>query len=198
MAEELDIRSVWNRSKAKEDPSSLRIDKLERKGTKTILYWIKMILWIEFGLTIISMPFLLVYVTARGDSTAWITFYIIVTFIYLCYYQFLIYQIRKFSYDGNVLQSLKKVYGYLWFYHLHYKVVFWLSMICGIAFAFQDPASAEELAKIETTKQWALVIAVWAVMLLVIGAVFHTLLHLIYGRKITRLRQMVKDLESGE
>lgn len=198
MAEDLDIKSVWNRTKAKEDPSSLQIDKLDRKGAKTTLYWIKIILWIEFTLTLISMPFLVVFTTSRGDSTGFITFYIVLTIIYLFYYQFLIYQIRKFSYDGNVLQNLKRLYGHLRFYILHYYVVFWISLVVGFIYGILDPVNAEALSMIQTTKQWAIVIAIWTLLLAIVGGVFHLLIYLIYGRKIKRIRKMVKDLESEQ
>ncbi len=198
MAEDLDIKSVWNRTKAKEDPSSLQIDKLERKGAKTTLYWIKIILWIEFTLTLVSMPFLVVFTTSRGDSTGFITFYIVLTVIYLFYYQFLIYQIRKFSYDGNVLQNLKRLYGHLRFYILHYYVVFWISLVVGFIYGILDPVNAEALSMIQTTKQWVIVIAIWTLLLAIVGGVFHLLIYLIYGRKIKRIRKMVKDLESEQ
>lgn len=196
MAEdELDIRSVWNRSKAKEDPSLLQIDKLERKGTKTTLYWIKIILWIEFTLTIVGMPFMIVYVSARGDSTGWIAFYCFISIVYLFYYQFLIQQIRRFSYDGNVLASLKKLYGYLRFYLLHYKVVFWLSAIFSIIYTYYEPAHQEVYANIQTTKEWVLIIIIWTLMLTLFGGLFHLIIHLIYGRKITRLRNIIDGLK---
>lgn len=198
MAEELDIRSVWNKGKAKEDPSALQIDKLERKGTKTTLYWIKVILWIEFWTTLVSIPFLVSYVTKRGDSTGAIIAYLCLIVVYLVYYQFLIWQIRKFSYDGNVLQSLKKLYGYLRFYILHYYVVFWISLVVGFIYGLSDPANQKQLALIETNKQWAMVIAVWTVMLALIGGIFHLVIYLLYGRKIKRLRKMVQDLESEQ
>lgn len=198
MAEELDIRSVWNKGKAKEDPSALQIDKLERKGTKTTLYWIKVILWIEFWLTLVSLPFLLIYVIKRGDAAGLIIVYLCVTLVYLFYYQFLIKQIRRFSYDGNVLQSLKKVYRYLRFYILHYYVVFWISIVLGFIYGLSDPANQEQLELIKTDKQWAIVIAIWTVMLGLIGGVFHLAIYLIYGRKIKRLRKMVQDLEKED
>ena len=57
MAEDFDIKSVWNKSKAKEDPSALQIDKLKRsKGTRPTRVWIKTILWTEFWLTSNSFP----------------------------------------------------------------------------------------------------------------------------------------------
>ncbi len=198
MAEELDIKSVWNRSKAKEDPASLQIDKLERKGTKTTLYWIKIILWIEFSLTLVSLPFIVIYTKSRGDSDGLITFYVFLSIVYLFYYQFLIYQIRKFNYDGNVLQSLKKLYGYLRFYILHYYVVFWISLIVGFIYGLMEPANQQDLALIQTTKQWVIVITIWVVMLAIVGGIFHFIIYLIYGRKIKRIRKMVKDLEEDE
>ncbi|MEO9485393.1 MAG: hypothetical protein ABJG47_18180 [Ekhidna sp.] len=198
MAEEIDIRSVWNKSKAKENPSSLQIDKLERKGTRTTLYWIKIILWVEFWITIVLIPLMTYLTIKRGDSIGLIIFYVLVTIVYLIYYQFLIRQIRRFSYDGNVLQSLKKVYGYLRFYLLHYKVVFWISVVMGFIYGVSDPANHADLSKIESTEQWAAVIAVWVISLSVIGGLFHLLLHLIYGRKVKRLKKMVKDLASEQ
>ena len=198
MAEDLDIKSVWNRTKAKEDPSSLHIDKLERKGTKNTLYWIKVILWIEFSLTLVSLPFMVVYVNSRGDSFGIIIFYIIITFVYLFYYQFLIRQIKKFSYDGNVLQNLKKLYGYLRFYILHYYVVFWISLIVGFIYGLMDPANEANLSLLQTAKQWAIVIILWSLLLGAVGEIFHFLIYLIYGRKIKRVRKMVKDLENEE
>lgn len=195
MAEDLDIRSVWNRTKEKEDPSSLKIDKLERKGTRTTLYWIKIILWIECAMTILLMPFLIIYMSNKGDSFALIAAYVCINVIYLFYYQFLIHQIRKFNYAGNVLQSLKKVYGYLWFYLMHYKVVLWISMIFGFIYGLYDPANAEVMSKIKTTEQWVKMLAFSAVLLGIVGAIFHLLLHLVYGRKIKRLKRRIKDLE---
>ncbi|WP_436517167.1 hypothetical protein [Ekhidna sp. To15] len=198
MAEEIDIRSVWNRSKAKEDPSSLQINKLERKGTKNTLYWIRIILWIEFSLTIISMPFMIVYVTSRGDSLGLIAIYIFISVVYLFYYQFLIRQIRQFSYDGNVLANIKKLYGYLRFYILHYYVVFWISLVLSFIYAMMDPANEEVLSKIESTSQWVTVIAIWALLLAIVGGLFHLLIYLIYGRKIKRIGRMMEDLESEQ
>ena len=198
MAEELDLRSVWNKGKEQEDPSSLQIDKLERKGTKNTLYWIKVILWIEFSTSILGFPFMMIYVNKRGDSPTLIAIYAVITVIYLFYYQFLIREIRRFSYDGNVLANIKKLYGYLRFFILHYYVVFWVSLIIGFIYGIMDPANDEALSKIQTTSDWAIVIAIWAGMLAVIGSFFHWIIYLLYGRKIKRIRRMVKDLESEQ
>ena len=61
MAEELDIRSLWNSSKEKEDPNALQINMLEKKGAKTTLYWIKIILWIEFWISCVGIPVYIFY-----------------------------------------------------------------------------------------------------------------------------------------
>ncbi|MEO1254046.1 MAG: hypothetical protein AAFY41_04040 [Bacteroidota bacterium] len=105
MAEELDIKSIWKKGKELEDPSSLHINMLEKKGTKTTLYWIKVILWIEFWLNIILGPLSIHYSIKRGEALGLIIFYVILTLVYLFYYQFLIRKINQFNYDGNVVNS---------------------------------------------------------------------------------------------
>ncbi|WP_420575610.1 hypothetical protein [Ekhidna sp.] len=198
MAEEFDIRSVWKKGKEKEDPSSLHITTLEKKGTKTTLYWIKTILWIEFWLSIIVLPPMVLFSFKQGDSYWLIGAYVLLTLIYLVYYQFLIRQIKRFNYDKNVLESLKKVYGYLRFFLLHYKVIFWISLITGFIYGLMDPANAEGLAKIETVRQLAITIIVWIILVALVGSLFHLILFLIYGKKVSRLRKMVKELESEQ
>lgn len=198
MAEELDIRSIWNKGKAQEDPSSIHINMMEKKGTKTTLYWIKTILWIEFWINAVIIGPAVYYMINRGDQTWFIVMCVVITCIYLFYYQFLIKQIKKFSYDGNVIQSLKKVYGYLWFYLLHYKVVIWLSLLVGVVMGYYDPNNLEAMQKIDTTKEWLLFIGIVGLMVGIIGGFFHLVVHLIYGRKIKRLKRTVKDLEREE
>ena len=198
MAEEQDIRSIWNKSKKLEDPSSLKINRLEKKGTKTTLYWIKVILWIEFWLNIIITPIFVPYLLKRGDSIGFIAFITSITFIYLIYYQFLIRKINRFSYDGNVIKSLKKVYGYLRFFLLHYKVVIWISMIIGVVHEFSREKYDEVLNDINTQEDWIAFILINLLVMGVIGGLMHLIINLIYGRKIKRLKRMVQDLESEE
>ena len=195
MAEEIDIKSVWKRSKTFENPSSLSIDKLEKKGTKTTLYWIKVILWIEFWLTIVLAPFMVVHFMDKY-STGMVIGYGVLCVIYLFYYQFLIYQIRKFSYDRNVLQNLKKVYGYLRFYLLHYYVVFWLSFIVGFIEGYRD--ASNEAGNEAAGELTVAIVIISVVVIAFFGGIFHALIYLIYGKKIKRLRNMVKDLESDQ
>ena len=198
MAEELDIKSIWQKGKELEDPASLKIDTLEKKGTKTTLYWIKVILWIEFWMNIVLLPLFIPYLHNRGDSIGFITFYILITIIYLIYYQFLIKKIKQFNYDGNVIKSLKKVYGYLRFYLLHYKVVIWVSMIVGIVYEFSRGESREALQKIDTLEEWSIFILINLVVVGIVGGILYGLIHLIYGRKIRRLRRTIKDLAEEE
>lgn len=198
MAEELDIRSIWNKGKAKEDPASLHINMMEKRGTKTTLYWIKTILWIEFWVSIVLLPIVVIYFS-EGDSPDWFTItYCTILLVYLIYYQFLIRQISKFSYDRNVVESLRKVYGYLRFYLIHYKIAIWLSVVAGIIYGLYAPENEEAMKAIQTTTQWLIVIGFTTIAASVIGAFLHFFIHLIYGRKIKRLRNMVKELEKEE
>ena len=197
MAEELDIRSLWNKSKELEDPKTLQINMMERKGTRTTLYWIKTILWIEFWLTIVLVPIAIYYGSDTYGKTA-LTIYAILCIGYLFYYQFLIRQINQFSYDRNVVDSLKKVYGYLWFYLLHYKVVIWLSVVIGIILGIYEPENQALFQQFDGAKDWATFIGIMAVLTGIAGGLMTFLVHLIYGRKIKRLKRMVKDLEREE
>ena len=197
MAEELDIRSIWNNSKELEDPASLQLNMLERKGTKTTLYWVKVILWIEFWLTIVGAP-LVIYYLGSSYGGFELTLYAVLCLGYLFYYQFLIRAINRFSYDRNVVQNLKKVYGYLRFYLLHYKVVIWLSLLVGALMSAFEPENAEVLVKMDSFLDWLKFLSVMLVMLGIVGGLMTFMVHLIYGRKIKRLKKMVKELEQEE
>ncbi|WP_420318330.1 hypothetical protein [Ekhidna sp.] len=198
MSEEFDIQSVWKKSKKSTDVSTFLIETLEKKGTKTTMYWIKVVLWIEFWMNLILLPIIIPYLIRKEEPTWYIGIYVGVTIIYFIYYQFLIRQINRFNYDGNVIHSLKKVYGYLRFFLLHYKVVIWFSMIFGLIYGFVAPENQEALSGLQTTKQWIIAIGFSTLIVAVVGGLMHLLVHLIYGRKIKRLKRMVRDLESEE
>ena len=198
MAEELDIRSIWNNSKEREDPQALEINPVELKGTKTTLYWIKTILWIEFWISCVGIPIYLLVDIEGYDSLSFKVFAVILTCIYLVSYQFLIREINRFQYDRNVVKSLRKVYGYLRFYLLHYKVVIWVSLVAGTILGMFEPDNKETLTTIQTTGEWAILVGVLVVLVGIVGGLFTLVIHLIYGRKIGRLKRMVKDLENEE
>lgn len=196
MTDDLDIRLLWKSSKAKEDPTSLQINMMERKGTRTTLYWIRVILWIEFWLTIVGAP-IAVYLFSTMYNRWFTISYGAICILYLFYYQFLIRKIERFNYDGNVVESLRSVYGYLRFYLLHYKIVIWLSLtvgfVMGLIQGMEENGGVPEDA---TIRFWAIVIGGSVLVILLLGGLFNFLIHLIYGRKIKRLKGMVKALES--
>ena len=198
MAEELDIRSIWQKSKAFEQPASVDIDRLEKTKTKTTLYWIKFILRIEFWLNIVVFPFYIHYTYNVRNDTTFTIIYAGIALVYAFYYLFLIKQIKGFSYDGDVVQSLRKVYGYLNFYLLHYKVVIWLSLVVGLIIGYNDDKKSGEISADLTQQEWLIMIGTTIIFALVIGAILHFLIHLIYGRKIKRLKQIVNSLEKDE
>lgn len=198
MAEELDIRSIWNKGKEKEDPASLSINMMEKKGTKTTLYWIKIVLWIEFWLSIFISPFMIIFFVTNDNPVGFPIAYAVIIILYLFYYQFLIRQINRFSYDGNVIESLTQVYGYLRFYLIHYKVAIWVSVILGIIYAIYAPQNEETMKVIETTDQWLTFLVISLLTSSIIGGILHFLIHLIYGRKIKRLKRTVKELQKEE
>ncbi|GAB4239454.1 MAG: hypothetical protein Tsb0034_15480 [Ekhidna sp.] len=198
MAEELDIRSIWNKSKSREPQAVLPEDLLERKGTKNTLYWIKTILTIEFWLCIVMMPATYFYASHRGDETWMIVTYEIICLLYLVYYQFLIRAIKRFNYDGNVVQSLKKIYRYLRIFLLHYKIVIWLSIIIGLLYGYYAPETQEAVKTSHSPSDTIFLIAFLIIFMSMIGGAMQLLVHLIYGKKIKRLKRMVMEFEREE
>lgn len=121
--------------------------------------------------------------------------YVVFTLSYMAYYQFLIKKINAFNYDRNVIESLKKVYGYLRFYLIHYKIAIWLSGIMGVIYGFYAPQNQEAMQQVETREQWMYMIISVSIFMSLFAGALHFLVHLIYGRKIKRLKLIVKDFE---
>lgn len=206
---ELDIKHIWKKGEASLSESrGFDLHQAVGKKSQSVLQRIKFILWIEFWLNVIFTPAAsVVYFIYFG--TAWGVFAAVVFAIYFLYYLFLIRAIKRFDYSGNVLESLKKVYSYLKFYVLHYKVLIWICFVIipWAAFAYGVYIGAtgapepewmvpENQPKFEFTKQQAYMVLAAAVVVPVIIAVgFHLLVGLLYERKIKKLKRMIEDLD---
>ena len=165
------------------------------------MYWGKFVLWIEFWINVVSLP-LFYWMMTLELYAADIYQYIygagmVMIVVYLFYYQFLIRSIRKFDYAGDVKGSLTKIYKYLKFYILHYKVVVWglIPISCAVStlLALEEIAAKDETFAFYSTPFWVM-IGFMAVASLLISALFNFLVNLIYGRKIKRLKEMVNQL----
>lgn len=199
MAEELDVISLWKKSKEIASIPSIDITDFDRKPTKTVLFWIKFILLIEFWINVVALPFASYYLLVTSPDLLMFILYIVVTAIYLAYYQFLIRSIKRFNYDQNVVASLKKIYSYLRFYLLHYKVVIWLSLFTGVILGLLDATNQQSMPPdADPLIFWGSVIGITLILVGIVGAIFHLLINLIYGRKIKRLKGIVKSLETSE
>lgn len=195
MAEDWDLRAIWNKGKELEKTQTFDFDRLDKSGTKTTLYWIKLILRIEFWINVVALPAVLYFLLEIEQNKWFAIAYGIIAVGYFFYYSFLIKQVRIFNYDGNVLVSLKKIYSYLNFFLLHYKVLIGISLLLGIIYAYFDEVKAED-NPIESSED---LIRFWVFLLiysLVTGFVMNFLINLIYGRKIKRIRKTVKALEN--
>jgi len=84
------------------------------------------------------------------------------------------------------------------FYLLHYKVVFWVSLMLGFVYGMMDPSNQDAFKEVQSPKQWATMIAIWIFLFGIAGGLFHLKLHLIYGKKVRRLRVKIEDLETEE
>lgn len=195
---EIDIQGLWEKGKqaSRSNEPEIDIDQAIKGKSKTTLYWIKMILWIEFWINLISMPFIVV-MFLEMEATGFLIFFSILVLAYLAYYLFLIRSINQFSYLTDVKSSLKRLYSYLNFYLLHYKVLVWTvfpgSFIYGLWLGIND--SGEELP--DEPKFWWIMAGI---LILIVGLsilVGTWLVNLIYGKKIKRLKGMVKELEEA-
>ncbi|MFT4737086.1 MAG: hypothetical protein ACI8QD_002310 [Cyclobacteriaceae bacterium] len=203
MAEEHDdIKALWKKSKEEKPLPNITRESLQADRSKSTLYWIRIILSIEFWISVIALPLVCYYIYDKDRNYILIAIYAVITLIYLFYYQFLIKKVRDFSYDGDVVKSLKKIYRYLRFYLLHYKVVIWLSLVLSyILGSIESSAKAVEdnnIPEDEVIKFLLITGAVSLVLIAIMGALMQFLIHLIYGRKIKRLKLIVKTLEEQE
>ncbi|MEQ9303512.1 MAG: hypothetical protein RJQ14_06305 [Marinoscillum sp.] len=194
MAEDLDIIGLWEKGKRLNPEIDIDINKAIRSRSKGTLFWIKVILLIEFWINVAAIPTFLYFLLYLQKEYFWGIAGIIITIIYLFYYQFLIRQIKKFNFTENVRTSLKKLYGYLRFFVLHYKVVIWLSLAIGLIRAFiEDVPESVTPEQMAEPYFWPTIIAVSSFFAAIVGLIITLLVNLIYGRKIKRLKKLIKE-----
>ncbi|MEP5613213.1 MAG: hypothetical protein ABJP45_13240 [Cyclobacteriaceae bacterium] len=194
---EVDIIDLWNKGKRQSSiQQEIDVEELITKKSKTPLYWIKLILWVEFWLNLISLP--VVFIFYRDDDPfLYGVLMPIALLIYLVYYQFLIQKIKAFDYTINVRNGLRKLYGYLNFFFLHYKVLVWLFIPLGYVYGTYVALQKDSPDEV-TTKSWLIIIVTGVVVSGLISLLFNFLVNLIYGRKIKRLKGIVQELESED
>ena len=197
MAKDIDIIALWDKGKQLDSSPEIDIDKAISSKSKGTLYWIKLILTIEFWINTIALPLFVYFLIIQDKDYIWGGLAVFITILYLFYYQFLIGQIKGFSLEEDVRTSLKKLYGYLKFFLLHYKVVIWVSLAIGLLKGFIEDvpqqSAPEQMAK---PMFWIVTIAVSIFLASIVGAVMHLMVHLIYGRKIKRLKKLVKEFSN--
>jgi nitrate reductase NapE component len=192
MLEDQELKALWQKGKVK---STSKVDFPsydQNKSTGTILKNVRLILRIEMWINIVFfLPICYWFYVAQMHWLVTV-FYTIITALYLFYYDFLIKKTLSIDFNEDVRNSLKKVCGYLSFYLLHYKVIIWISLIGGYAFGLwmaqaNDPTPIED-----PTKFWLVMVVVSIILIGIAGGFFHFLIHMIYGRKISRLKKIVK------
>lgn len=192
---EVDIIELWNKGKkhslTDEQPN---IDEWITKTSKTPLYWIKVVLWVEFWLNLVSLP--IVYIFREDDPILYGIITPILIFIYLVYYQFLIQKIKAFDYTVDVKTGLRKLYGYLNFFFLHYKVVIWV--LLPISYAYGIYIALAENPGDGSTMFWLKLFGIGIGLCALVCILLNTLINLIYGRKIKRLRGIFMEMELGD
>ena len=194
---DIDLLKVWERGKSASHEQTISVDleRATRGRSRSTLQWIAMILWIELGLNIVVTPF--IYVWWRKIGLTWQFWaYALVVAIYIAYYIFLILAIRRFDFSLNVREGLKRIYGYLRFYLLHYKVVIWVifpaAFLYGIYIALEEEGFPEL-----TTRRIAFLTTFTIVFNAAFSSLFNWLINTIYGKKIRRLKGMIAELEAA-
>ena len=201
---ELDLIDIWKKDTASLKNAEINVDEAIGKKSTTVLAKIKFILKIEFWLNNLIVPACAVwYFIDFGVGYGVFTF--MAFLIYFFYYIFLIRSINRFDYSGDVKKSLTKVYKYLRFYLLHYKVVIWEGYVLvnwgadgyGIYMGYtgQEMDLPQNTPQFEFTKTEAyVVIGLIIVVPVLFAALLHWLVNLIYGLKIKKLKRIVDDL----
>jgi len=200
---ELDLKDIWKKGEAKlAESQGFDVVEAIGKKSKNVLQKILFILKIEFWLNNAFTPAASVVYFFYYDKI-WGVFAGVVFLIYFFYYLFLMRSIKRFDYSEDVKHSLTKVYNYLKFYVLHYKVVIWLCFVAapwaGLAYGFYIGSTGGEIPEgtpeFEFTKQQAyLVLAAFIIIPILVALLFHFLLGLLYERKIKKLKAIIRDL----
>ncbi|MEM7108744.1 MAG: hypothetical protein AAF519_11000 [Bacteroidota bacterium] len=201
---EIDLIDIWKKDEILLKNAKIDVDEAIGKKSTTVLAKIKFILKIEFWLNNLVGPtcavWYFIYFGAGYGIFAGFGY-----IIYFIYYLFLIRSINRFDYSADVKQSLTKVYKYLRFYLLHYKVIIWVGYVLVIwgaagygfymGYTGQEMDLPKNVPQFEFTKTQAYVVLG---LIVIVPVVFATLLHwlvnLIYGRKIKKLKLIVRDL----
>lgn len=192
---EVDIIDLWNKGKKHSAGDEPNVDELITKKSKTPLFWIRIVLLIEFWINLVSLP--LIYIFFRDDEPVLYGIVMpIIIIIYLVYYQFLIRKVKAFDYTIDVKTGLKKLLGYLNFFFLHYKVVIWVFIPLG--YIYGTYVALQENPEGGTATSLLITVGVGILFCGILGLIFNFLINLIYGRKIRRLRKIFLELDQKE
>lgn len=193
---EVDIIDLWNKGKKHSSGAvEPNVDELITKKSRTPLFWIKVVLLIEFWINLISLP--VIYIFFRDDEP--LLYGIVmpaIIIVYLVYYQFLIQKVKAFDFTIDVKSGLKKLLGYLNFFFLHYKVVIWVFIPLGYVYGVY--IAGQENPDGVTSTSLLITVGVGILFCGTLGLIFNFFINLIYGRKIRRLRKIFLELDQGE
>lgn len=201
---ELDLIDIWKKDTASLRNAEINVDEAIGKKSTTVLAKIRFILQIEFWLNNAITPACAILYFIEVNKAAGI-FTGLAFLIYFAYYLFLIRSINRFDYSEDVKHSLTKVYKYLRFYLLHYKVVIWVTYLLvfwgGVIYGYYMASTGQEMdmppnvPKIDFTGIHLYVLLTLIVLIpILFASLLHWLVNLIYGRKIKKLKRIIDDL----
>lgn len=203
---ELDLKDIWNKGASATGADELDVEAVIGQKSKTLLDKIKFILKIEFWLNNILTPLGAIYYFQNFGFWSGIAV-LVVAIIYFSYYMFLIKAISNFDFAGDVRESLSKLYRYLKFYLLHYKVIIWVTFVgfawAALGYGFYlgytgqaSEAMLESAPKIDVNKTQAyILLGVMVIIPVLFAILLHYLTNLIYGVKIKKLKLILSDFK---
>ncbi|UII28043.1 LapA family protein [Fulvivirga maritima] len=193
----VDLKELWNN--ADEALLSPDFDRLESQS-EGVLRSISKVLKIEFWINLLFSPLVIVWLAI---SEMWWLALLQLVFSagYFFYYKMLINKTSGFDYSQNVLQGLKATYRYLHVFLLHYKILMWLifPVIGSIAFMRGVHVGYTQAGGVDfwfNYKIWLVILGALLVAALV-SWLINWLVNLLYGHKIKRLKQQIKDFENN-
>lgn len=194
--EEKDIKELWKQGdELNEAYSQDEIEKIIQLKPKDIVSKFIKTLQVEKVLNAILFSLVTLYLIYEQN---WIgaIFFTAVNFLFFTYYKKIIHQLKKESFDTDVVHYLCNVYADIKRFMLHYKILLWVittpAYIVGIY--VQNPEKFSKLDNFLNIK----VISILIIGLIVAVAVGHLILYFMYGKKANKIKKMVDSLNLDE
>lgn len=192
---DLDIKDIWKDSDSANEKvfAQPEIDKIIRKGSHSLVdRFIRTLLW-EQWINVVILTSLVVELYLEAE---WLigSFTLILNCAFFFYYQNFRSRLKEEYIDSNVLDYLRCVQEMVQQFIKHLKIasVFILALAIVAVYYLNEHGFYEEVMDMQT-----LLISLGVSILIAFPAAFF-LIHLMYGKKASKLAIMIDSLEQEE